>query len=287
VAMDSIIDLYRQKLESPGCVFTRIEHEEAMVSEVYQVSEHLILKVCSRNGDFLREAFFLNRFASKLPVPRVVKLIEPEDGLDAAILMERIEGDLLRLEMIDEVLAQEIGTLLARIHLEQAEGYGDLTDPAHLSHDPRIPFRMKFEEGLAECKGHLPEMLLETCRSHFDKDIDLLTSADGPCVVHRDFRPGNLIVSEGKVRGIIDWSSARGGFAEEDFCPLEFGEWPEGCKIPFLEGYASIRKVPDYKPLLPLLRLNRAVAAVGFTIKRGTWATSKLYQKNLVYLETL
>lgn len=98
-----------------------------------------------------------------------------------------------------------------------------------------------------------------------------------------------LKTSIGKMRGIIDWSSGRGGFVEDDFCPLEFGEWPAACKIPFIEGYASIRKVPDYKQIMPLLRLNRAVAAVGFTVKRGTWKSknSKLYQSNLYYLESL
>jgi hypothetical protein len=148
---------------------------------------------------------------------------------------------------------------------------------------------MKFEEGLEECRGHLSESLLETCRRHFDKEIDLLLSADGPCVIHRDFRPGNLIAAHGKVQGIIDWSSGRGGFAEDDFCPLEFGEWPSSCKNTFLEGYASIRKVPDYQPLMPLLRLSRAIAAVGFTVKRGTWASrnSKLYQFYRPYLESL
>jgi hypothetical protein len=119
--------------------------------------------------------------------------------------------------------------------------------------------------------------------------FDLLLSADGPCVIHRDFRPGNIIASDGKVRGLIDWSSGRGGFAEDDFCPLEFGEWPEGCKRSFLEEYASIRKVPDYKRMMPLLRLSRAVAEIGFTVKRGTWESknSKLYQFNLRYLESL
>jgi Ser/Thr protein kinase RdoA (MazF antagonist) len=186
-------------------------------------------------------------------------------------------------------LASEIGALLARIHLEHAEGYGDLTDPSHLSSDPRIPFNIKFEEGLEECKGHLPDSLLETCRRHFDRDIDLLLSADGPCVIHRDFRPGNIIASDGKVRGIIDWSSGRGGFSEDDFCPLEFGEWPASCKSSFLEGYASIRKVPDYKRIMPLLHLSRAVAAVGFTVKRGTWESrnSKLYQSNRYYIESI
>jgi Ser/Thr protein kinase RdoA (MazF antagonist) len=291
--MDDLADLYRQKLNLPNATFTYIDHEDAMVAVVFKISEQgradLILKVCSRKGDFLREAYFLSRFAGKIPVPKIIQLIEPEAGLNAAVLMECIQGDLLKLETVDEAMAWEVGSLLARIHLEHAEGYGDLIDPAHLSHDPRIPFTMKFEEGLEECKGHLPESLLEMCRRHFAKDIDLLLSTDGPCVIHRDFRPGNLMASGGKVRGIIDWSSGRGGFAEDDFCPWELGEWPASCKIAFLAGYASIRKVPDYKSVMPLLRLSRAVAAVGFTVKRGTWESrnSKLYQFNLRYLESL
>ncbi len=291
--IDNLAEVYRQKLNLPNATFTHIDHKEAMVATVFKISQpespDLILKVCSRKGDFLRESYFLNLFAGKLPIPKIIQLIKPEKKLNVAILMECIHGELLTSDTITHTLAEKIGSLLAHIHLEHAKGYGDLTDPDHLSDDPRIPFKMKFEEGLDECKGHLPDKLLETCWQHFDKDINLLLSADGPCIIHRDFRPGNIIAAYGKVQGIIDWSSGRGGFAEEDFCPLECGEWPEGCKSSFLKGYASIRKVPNYKPIMPLLRLSRTVAAVGFTVKRGIWESrnSKLYQLNRRYLESL
>lgn len=291
--MESLISLYKKRLNLPEAQFTFIDHEDAMVAAVFRISQpgrpDLILKVCSRKGDFLRESYFLNRFAGKIPVPKIIQLIEQEAGLDAAVLMECVQGNLFKSETATKALAWEIGSILARIHIEPTEGYGDLTDPSHLSSDPRFHFTMKFEEGIEECKGHLPESLLETCRRHFDKDLNLLLSVDGPCVIHRDFRPGNIIASDGKVRGIIDWSSGRGGFAEDDFCPLEFGEWPESCKDSFLKGYSSIRKVPNYKKMMPLLRLSRAVAAVGFTVKRGTWESrnSKLYRFNLNYLESL
>lgn len=290
--MNDLVDLYRRKLNLPDAIFTSIDHEDAMVATVFKISQpsspDLILKICSRKGDFLRESYFLSRLAGKIPVPKIIQLIEPAVGLDAAVLMECVHGDLLKSELVSKSLAWEIGSLLALIHLEPVDGYGDLTDPSHLSDDPRVPFAMKFEEGLEECKNHLPKSLLETCRCHFYKDIDLLLSVDGPCVIHRDFRPGNLIACDGKIKGIIDWSSGRGGFAEDDFCPLELGEWSSDCKSSFLEGYASIRRVPDYKRIMPLLRLSRAVAAVGFTVKRGTWKSrnSKLYQFNLRYLET-
>lgn len=291
--MDQLIDLYQRKLNLPRATFTSIDHEDTMVAPVFKISQadspDLILKVCSQKHHFLREVYFLSRFAGKIPVPRIIQLVEPEVGIDGAVLMECVPGELLKSKDVTTDLAFKIGALLAHIHLEQVESYGDLTNLADRSADPRISFTVKFEEGLAECKGHLPEKLLQACRDHFNKDIDLLLCADGPCIIHRDFRLGNLIVYEGKVRGIIDWSSARGGFAEDDFYSLAFGEWPQECEHSFLAGYASMRKVPNYQSLMPLLRLSRAVGAIGFTVKKGTWQSksSQFYQLHRRYLESL
>jgi Ser/Thr protein kinase RdoA (MazF antagonist) len=113
---------------------------------------------------------------------------------------------------------------------------------------------------------------------------------DGPCIIHRDFRPGNALVCDDKIQGIIDWSSARAGFAQEDFCPLELGEWSESplLKKSFLAGYAFIRPVPDYSAMMPLLRLSRAFATIGFMVKNGTWDNkhARVYQINYRFLET-
>ena len=97
----------------------------------------------------------------------------------------------------------------------------------------------------------------------------------GLALVHRDFRPGNLMIYDGKLEGIIDWSSGRAGFAEEDFCSLEHGEWtldPDQ-KASFLAGYATIRPVPNYATIMPLLRLSKAIASIGFTVR---WALGKV-----------
>lgn len=53
-------------------------------------------------------------------------------------------------------------------------------------------------------------------------------------------------------------------------------------------NYASMRPIPDYKHIMPLLRLNRAFATIGFTVKRGTWNNlhALLYQLNRQYLVT-
>lgn len=291
--MDNPISQYQKRLNLLDATFSHIDHEDAMVAIVYKVTkrtgEQLILKICPRKNDYLREVYFLNYLADKIPVPRILELVQPEVGIHGAILMECLPGALLKITDFTDSLAYEMGSHLARIHLNGTAGYGDLIQPEKLSADPRSYFTLKFEEGLDECRNHLPNGLIAQCQHYFGTHVDLLAAVDGPCIVHRDFRPGNLMVFEGKLQGIIDWSGARGSFAEEDFCPIEHGIWPidPNRKKSFLAGYASVRPIPDYSAIMPLLRLSRAVATIGFTIKRGTWASraSRIYQFNRQFLE--
>ncbi len=292
--MDTFTALYAQRLGLQEAAFMRIDHEDAMVAIVYKVTQEtgapLILKICERENDYLREVFFLNYFADVLPVARIVQVVQPALDTHGAILMECFSGTLLTTAEVSDALAYKIGAALASIHLHRTTGYGDLIQPNELSCDPRPYFTMKFEEGLDECKPHLPTEWIEKIRLYFYEQITLLDRVDGPCIVHRDFRPGNLMVCDGKLQGVIDWAGARASFAEEDFCALEHGEWAKNLdfKKAFLEGYASIRPVPDYKELTQLLRLSKAIATIGFTVKRGTWqdAHARIYQFNRSFLET-
>ena len=134
--------------------------------------------------------------------------------------MEYLSGRLLKPEDLTEPLAHEIGRCLATIHLNRLLGYGHPIQDK-LTSDPRSYFTLKFKEGLEECKAQLPISLIQQCLDYDNVHLDLLTAVDGPCVVHRDFRPSNIIVHEGKLQGVIDWAGARASFTEEDLCTLE------------------------------------------------------------------
>jgi aminoglycoside phosphotransferase (APT) family kinase protein len=291
--MNHLIAQYKQLLDLRDSRFSLIEHEDAIVAVVYKVTaasgKEYVLKICSRQGDYLRESYFLKFLEGKIPIPRIIQLVEPEKDIHGAILMECLPGNLLNVTEINEKLAHETGCILAKIHATKTQGHGDLAQPNQLSIDPRIPFTLKFEEGIEECKDHLPGSLIDQCRIAFDRQINLLSEADEPCIVHRDFRPGNVMVFNNQIQGVIDWSSGRGGFAEEDFCPIEQGEWSQSHKKAILTGYASIRPIPHYLELMPLLRLSKAIGVIGFTVKRGTWNSShsRLYQWNRSHLEEL
>lgn len=286
---------YQRYFNLENATFLPIIHQDATVAIVYKVtqlkSKPLILKICTRPNDYAHEVYFLKHFASTLPVPKVIKSMPPENGIHGALLMECLPGSLVNALNFTNEIAFEIGSKLALIHSDKAEGYGDLLNPENVSDDPRIYFTMKFKEGLAECSNHLPQKLIKQCDAYFERHLDLVLKTDGPCITHRDFRAGNVIVNDGKLLGIIDWSSARAGFAEEDFCFLEHDGWPTNAatKASFLRGYACIRPVPDYSEIMPLLRLSRAIAVIGFALKREIWQSSMAcqYQFNRQFLETL
>ena len=70
---------------------------------------------------------------------------------------------------------------------------------------------------------------------------------------------------------------------------MEHGEWSDHPtnKKSFLAGYASVRPVPEYGDIMPLLRLSKAFATIGYTVKIGTWDSthSRVYQFNRRFLE--
>lgn len=276
---------YQELFGLNNATLTLIEHADAMVATVYKVERPgknpQILKISSRPNDILREVYFLQHFAGLIPVPRIIQHEK------SAILMECLPGDLLKDSDLNEHITIELGSILAKIHLEKTNGFGDLMRPETLSMDPKVSFREKFEEGMNECAGHLPKPLLNQCQAQFNDLIPLLDACDGPCIVHRDFRPGNVMIDKGEIQGVIDWASARSGFAEEDFSSFEDNLWADQSGA-FLKGYASIRPVPDYARILPLLRLNKAIASIGFTVKRGTWngKDQVFYQRYLKQLES-
>jgi aminoglycoside phosphotransferase (APT) family kinase protein len=291
--METAISKYKLLLGIGEAEFHKIDHNDAIIALVYKVirpaGPPLILKICASEQDYRRELHLLTLLASSLPVPAVVGTIAPSLENPGAILMECLEGDLLRPHDWNASLSYEVGAVLAQLHLNRTSGYGDLATLQSLSLTASPYFEEKFSEELCECESHLPSPLIERCRRYLASRRNLLDAVDGPCLIHRDFRPGNIIVHKGRLKGIIDWTAARSGFAEQDFCPMEQGQWPNQPehKNALLDGYASIRTVPDYKHLMPLLQLGRALAVVGFCVKSSTWnkENAQIYRHNRHFLE--
>ncbi len=150
--MDKLITLYQKHLHLQSATFSRINHEDAMVAIVYKVEKpsgaQLILKISARPNDFLRELYFLKHLAGKLPVPRIIQVVQPEPDLHGAILMECLPGTLLKITDLTDALAYEMGSLLARIHLNRVTGYGDPIKLNDFNADPNTPLLKSLKKAL-------------------------------------------------------------------------------------------------------------------------------------------
>lgn len=286
------LEVYKNKLGLQAATFMHINHHDTIIAEVYKVvspeKKAFILKICPRIDDYHREIYFLRQLKGAIPIPQIISTVEPSSNYFGSILMEYMKGELLKDEDWSYELAFNIGVILAKLHNNRTNKYGDLTKPKTLVREANLYFNEKFQEELNECKGNLPDNLIEKCNTYLDKYQNFLGNVDGPCLVHRDFRPGNIIVCQGELQGIIDWASARSGFAEQDFCSLEYFQWDYHSKYKeiLLEGYSSIRPIPNYQLILPLLQLGRALAVIGYTFKSKTWnnTNSSLYNLNRQFL---
>lgn len=287
------IDFYKHYFELNNSDFLPIEHEETAVSIVYQIlnpnGSRFILKICPRTQDYYRELYFLNYLHETFPVPRIIRVSEPCQQAPGALLLEHLPGTVLKKPDMTQSLANAIGTLLARIHQNRTAGYGNLIKQDQLRSDAQIYFSQKFEEHFSECKDHLPKKLLADCRHYYLEHLSLLKTVDGPRIVHGDFRLGNILASNDVIQGILDWSSAHGGFTEEDFCIMEHENSLSDpvLKKAFFDGYSLVRACPDYSKILPLLRMDRALNIIGFTLKRNTWQDKhkSIYSYNRMFLE--
>ncbi|WP_282942033.1 aminoglycoside phosphotransferase family protein [Paenibacillus sp. RC67] len=266
---------------------------DSFSSEVSQVilrtGESVYLKIPFNRNKLHREYIMLNRLKDyHLPVPRVLDLWEGDEHNTGALLLEALEGYPL-FKTKDTRLAYDIGVLHAQLHSVPMPGYGDDSRNGfqYLEHQNwRGYICNQFEKYQAPCRELLPEGLFEACLSHFDSVFTKLPEPDGPCVIHMDFRPGNLLVDQSHLKGVIDFESSRGGSSEADFTKVDRYLWRESTYIKqaYIAGYSSIRPMIDLDLVLPFYSFYDAFSAVGWCNKRGLEKNRRFYEESVAVL---
>ncbi|CDZ81240.1 hypothetical protein BN1013_01775 [Candidatus Rubidus massiliensis] len=111
-------------------------------------------------------------------------------------------------------------------------------------------------------------------------------------LVHRNARKGDY--HHGKYNGLGGKMESNEDVVtcmqrEQDFCAIEHFKCAPHSKYKkiLLEGYSSIRPVPNYQLIMPLLQLGRALAVIGYTFKSKTWdnSNSDLYTSSRQFLD--
>ncbi|MEC9489106.1 MAG: aminoglycoside phosphotransferase family protein [Halanaerobium sp.] len=244
---------------------------ESYSSEVFFLRTHcgtpVILKIPYSHIKLEREYQVLRMLADSLPVPKILNYWEGSGDIPGALLLSFINGRPVE-GYVNPSLAYQLGELLAKVH--------SIDMP--LFHLEKRTFtdwwegiELAFSRYLAECEQILDKDEIERYSLLFTKFKKTSPPADGPCLVHMDFRPGNILIRDNRIQGLIDFESSRGGSADVDFTKMKLYVWDryENSRQHFLAGYKTIRPVPAIERSLPFYLFYNALGGVAWCIRRG------------------
>jgi len=160
-----------------------------------------------------------------VPVAGIRFILDEEDGLGPGYAMDRIAGEtiprkILRDEEYAEArkeMARQSGEIIARIHSIEMD-----TLPSLFS----VPVKEQIERLMMVplmYKENIPvfEFAVRWMMDH-------LPSEENICLVHGDFRNGNLVVGPEGIRAILDWELAHLGDPMEDLAWININSWRFG-----------------------------------------------------------
>jgi aminoglycoside phosphotransferase (APT) family kinase protein len=161
-----------------------------------------------------------------VPSPRVMHVLEPEDGLGAGFIMARIEGETIARKILRDdtfanarpLLAHQLGKVAAGIHgLPRSE----LPKLREMSAAKEIAEIGREYRGF-NWPRPVFELALRWLSDHDPGPSDEVT------LVHGDFRHGNLIIGPDGVRAVLDWELAHLGDPMEDLGWICVNSWRFG-----------------------------------------------------------
>ncbi len=201
-------------------------------------SEHL---APGQPGLAVEARLFQAATAMGVPEPKIVHVLEPGDGVGQGFLMEWLEGETLgariarsdRFEQVRPELAYQCGALLARIHRIDLDATG-LRERLAVR-DPEQVIRASWA-GYQEFGTPQP-MIDYTARWLLEN----LPEPCEPCLVHGDFRNGNLMVTaDDGVVAVLDWEGAHIGDPIRDLGWLCTNSWRFGVTDKVVGGFGEL-----------------------------------------------
>lgn len=176
------------------------------------------------------------------PVPEIIHIARPEEGVGEAYVMDRVEGETLGRRIVRDVafadvrpdLARQCGEVLARLHAVPLAGLPPLrTSDAGDELD-------RYEQVYRASGAARPvfEVAFRHLRERAPATVPL-------ALVHGDFRNGNLMISpERGLAAVLDWELAHIGDPAMDLGWLCVNSWRFG------EHAKSVGGFGDYGDLL-------------------------------------
>ena len=227
--------------------------------------------------------------AAGAPVPPVVHVCQPDEGLGRGYVMERIAGEtiarrILRDDAYAEArpkLARQLGEAAARIHVVDVGAAGPLR---------AVTPQSSLEGSYAGYKGYgtprpVVEWAFSWLRAHQPPPPSRRT------VVHGDMRTGNVIVGPRGLEAVLDWEAVHVGDPMEDLgwicvTSWRFGEVDKpaggfGSREELFAGYEAVSGEPvdasrvRWWEVMGTLRWGMSCAMFGREFQQGDRSVEK------------
>lgn len=265
---------------------------QSFSSEVYKIKlmdqRVVYIKIPYSRLKREREYTVLERLHHELPVPQVLDYWEGNEQSTGAFLLSAING-LPITGKVDAALAYDIGVHQAKMHAIVPNEQDFKSAVSNEYHQWSEFIEKQFYSFAEDVKEVIDPTLYEQSLKYFDHHQKSLPAPDGPSFIHMDYRPGNILIHENKVAGIIDFESTRIGSTEIDFTKINrdiFMKYP-GTLEAFQQGYTSIRPLIDLQLVLPFYRFVDAFNSIGWCKRRGIDQHQDFLQDNVAYLHDI
>ncbi|KGP91235.1 phosphotransferase [Pontibacillus chungwhensis BH030062] len=265
------------------------EVEDSFSSTVYQcvlsTGERVYLKIPFSKLKFQRELEAYEILKGKVAIPSLLDHWEGDEECPGAFVLSELKGKPLTTAATPNI-AYQVGVLHAEMH--------SIRPPEKSLKGIKNEFpnwstflEKQFYSFAEDVRDVLDESLYRKALKKFEQMKHELPAPDGPSFVHMDFRPGNIIVDEETVSGVIDFESVRFGSTEIDFTKLhrDFLSCDDRLFQAYQDGYKSVRPLIDLEKVLPFYQFTDAFNSIGWCKRRGVEDNASFLEVNLEILK--
>lgn len=224
-------------------------------------SDKLVLRIASKDEEFLRDQYAFEKFGQQLPIPRVREIGKFDDSSFFCI-SDYIEGtpsNSLKQAVIDDMEDEILGVYakLYSIDVSTTSGYGPLDVVTGNGYSPS--WRQRLLDDVSELdvdifQAHAKNIgvdaaLVDKLILQVKDNLDI--APETRWLIHGDPGFDNMLIHDGKVTALIDWAWVGYGDWMYDFSKFNFW-WPgrHGDKHAFASAYNLDAKNLDQREAL-------------------------------------
>ncbi len=163
--------------------------------------------------------------AHGVPAPEIAFVLDDQDGLGPGYVMVLVPGETIARKILRDAdfdtvrpkLAPLCGTILSGLHAVPTQDLGDL--PVRMAAEQFAEYRTHYE-AFDQPHGAF-ELAFRWLERHIPEPV-------APCLVHGDFRNGNLMIQPQGIAAVLDWELAHLGDCHEDLSWICVNAWRFG-----------------------------------------------------------